>query len=377
MQLAVVASEHTRPKEYSGMDAHNLAWWYWLTSIKWLGPAYARELLEAFGDPESVYHATKEDLAQSVKLQSRTLASIESAKERLPHYQDVAKRQVRISEATGARILTLHDPDYPELLRRQHKQAPPLINIQGGLNLIRPRAVAVVGTRSPSSEAAGRVRTLSARLVEGGSPVVAGMAKGIDAAAHSGALDSSGMTIGVLGCGLDRVYPPENSHLFVETRRRGLLISQFPFGYSPSPANLRQRNKLIVALSEAVVIAESDIQGGAMIAARAAVEQGRNLFVLGWPNMDIPTRAGTRRLLESKLARAVDGVGGDALFESPAFRGGGAPPARAWEAAFPEFQRSRSRSRKRGGSGGKSESSNKRDQKRPVGSKRSVAVKRA
>ena len=268
-------------------------------------------------------------------------------------------------------------PDYPELLRRQHKQAPPLINIQGDLAQIRPRAVAVVGTRSPSSEAADRVRTLSARLVDGGSPVVAGMAKGIDAAAHQAALDSGGMTIGVLGCGLDRVYPPENAALFVETRRHGLLISQFPFGYSPSPANLRQRNKLIVALSETVIIAESAIKGGAMIAARAAVEQGRNLFVLEWPNMDIPTRAGTHRLLESELARAVDGVGGDALFDSPTFRGGGAPPARAWEAAFPEFQRSRRSSRKRGESDGKNASSSERAQKRPTRAKRTVAVERA
>ena len=165
-------------------------------------------------------------------------------------------------------------PTTPELLRRQHKQAPPLINIQGDLALIRPRAVAVVGTRSPSSEAADRVRTLSARLVDGGSPVVAGMAKGIDAAAHQAALDSGGMTIGVLGCGLDRVYPPENAALFVETRQHGLLISQFPFGYSPSPANLRQRNKLIVALSETVIIAESAIKGGAMIAARASCRAG-------------------------------------------------------------------------------------------------------
>ena len=91
-------------------------------------------------------------------------------------------------------------------------------------------------------------------------------------------LNQDGMTIGVLGSGLDRIYPPENAPLYVETRQRGLLISQFPFGSAPSPANLRQRNKLIVALSEAVVIAESDVQGGAMIAARSALDQGRNLF---------------------------------------------------------------------------------------------------
>ena len=359
------------------MGASDLRWWYWLTSIKGLGPAYTRTLLDTFGDPKSVFHATKENLAQSVKLQSRTLASIENAKERLPHYQEVAERQVRVSAAMDARILTLHDPDYPEFLRRQHKNAPPLINVQGDLGLVRPRAVAVVGTRSPSTEAVERVRAFAALLSESCSPVVAGMAKGIDTATHRGALDSGGRTIGVLGCGLDRVYPPENAPLFVETRRHGLLISQFPFGYSPSPVNLRQRNKLIVALSQAVVIAESDIQGGAMIAARAALEQDRNLFVLEWPIMDIPSRAGTRRLLEANLARAVDDGRGDGLFDSPAFRGAGATPTRAWAAAFPEFQKRRSRSRQRPVDGEEGGATSERTRKRPVRSKRSVAVERA
>ena len=173
------------------------------------------------------------------------------------------------------------------------------------------------------------------------------MARGIDTAAHRGALESAGMTIGVLGSGLDRIYPPENAPLYVETRQRGLLISQFPFGSAPSPANLRQRNKLIVALSEAVVIAESDVQGGAMIAARSALEQGRNLFALQWSNMEMPSRAGTQRLLESSLARPVDQENTDSLFTSPLFRGSGATAAKAWEAAFPGSRRARKSAKSR------------------------------
>ena len=243
--------------------------------MRGLGPAYTRSLLEAFGGPSKVFHATREELAHAIKLPSRTLDSLENSKERLSRYQDVAERQSRLAEAMDVRILTLNDPKYPRFLRDQHKQAPALLHVQGDLSLVRARAVAVVGTRSPSTEAVERVRAFSTRLCESDSPVVAGMAKGVDAAAHSGALDSSGTTIGVLGCGLDRIYPPENAPLYAETRKRGLLISQFPFGSAPSPGNLRQRNKLIVALSQAVVIAESDVQGGAMIAARAAVEQER------------------------------------------------------------------------------------------------------
>ena len=364
-------------KEHPDLGASELTWWYWLTSVKGLGPAYTRALLEAFGDPLKVFHATREELAQSVKLPSRTLDSLENSKERLSRYRDVAEHQARLAGAMDARILTLNDPEYPRFLRSQHKQAPALIHVQGDINLVRPRAVAVVGTRSPSAEAVERVRAFSTRLCDSGSPVVAGMAKGVDSAAHRGALDSCGTTIGVLGCGLDRVYPPENAPLYVETRKRGLLISQFPFGSAPSPGNLRQRNKLIVALSQAVVIAESDIQGGAMIAARAAVEQERILFVLQWPDMDGPARAGTRRLLESNLARAADDTGGDSLFDKPILGASGAPPAKVWAAAFPEFQRSRSRRNDRSGDSNGTSKQPRRSRKRSANSKQSTVAERA
>ena len=327
---------------YSSVDGSDLKWWYWLASVKGLGPAYTRTLIDAFGSPECICEATKRELEQAITLPTRTWAALEKSKESLPRFASIAERQSKTADAMGARILTLHSPDYPEFLRCIPKQAPPVIHVQGDLGLVRPRSVAVVGTRSPSDEAVERVRTLSAYLCEQGFPVVAGMARGIDTSAHRGALESAGMTIGVLGSGLDRIYPPENAPLYVETRQRGLLISQFPFGSAPSPANLRQRNKLIVALAEAVVIAESDVQGGAMIAARSALEQGRNLFALQWSDMQMPSRAGTHRLLETNLARPVDQEDTDSLFNTPLFRGSGATAAKAWEAAFPSSGSTRS-----------------------------------
>lgn len=329
---------------YPNVNGHELKWWYWLASVKGLGPAYTRTLIDAFGSPECVYEAPREKLEQAIKLPAKTWTALERSRDSLPHFASIAERQSKTAEATGARILTLRCPDYPEFLRRIPKQAPPIIHVQGDLGFIRPRSVAVVGTRSPSDEAVKRVRSLAANLCEKGSPVVAGMARGIDTAAHRGALESAGMTIGVLGSGLDRIYPPENAPLYVEARQRGLLISQFPFGSAPSPANLRQRNKLIVALAEAVVIAESDVKGGAMIAARSALEQGKNLFALQWSDMQMQSRAGTLRLLESYLARPVDQEDTDSLFNVPLFQGSGMTAAKAWEAAFPN-----SRSRRRSG----------------------------
>ena len=322
-------------------DGCELKWWYWLVSVRGLGPAYTRILLDAFGSPGHVFEASREELEQAITLPARTWTALDGSRESLPRFASIAEHQSRIADATGARILTLNCQDYPEVLRSRLKQAPPVIHVQGDIALVRPRSVAIVGTRSPSDEPVERVRSLSAHLCEKGSPVVAGMARGVDSAAHRGALESAGLTIGVLGSGLDRIYPPENAPLYVETRRRGLLITQFPFGSAPSPANLRQRNKLIVALSEAVIIAESDVRGGAMIAARSALDQGRNLFALEWSSMDMPSRAGTQRLLASNLARPVDDEDTDSLFSSPLFPGFGAAATKAWEAAFPTSRSAR------------------------------------
>ena len=319
----------------------NLTWWYWLVSVNGLGPTYTRALVDAFGGPENVFKARPKDIAEAVKLPAKTRDTLEKSKRELSQFELIANRQVRIAAAMEARILTLHDAEYPEFLKCQHKQAPALLHVQGDLNLIRPRCVAIVGTRSPSQEAMAAVKRVSHCLCDNGNPIVAGMARGIDTAAHQGALESQGTTIGVLGSGLDHIYPPENAPLYAETRYRGLLVSQFPFGAPPNPANLRQRNKLIVALVEAVIIAESDVNGGAMIAARSALEQGRSLFAMQWEDMAPPSRAGTRRLLEAELARPVEESATELAFDRPMFPGAGGPVSKAWQAAFPGLRNRR------------------------------------
>lgn len=339
-RLALMAGEVIKAAELKMTDMSrrnesDLASWYWLTSVRGLGPTYIRTLVETFGSPKRVFETSRGELEEAIKLPARTLSALEQSRESLPRFEGIADYQSRTAHALGARILTLDSPDYPPLLRSMVKQAPPILHVQGDLGLIRPRAVAVVGTRSPTIEAIERVGVLSKGICESGSPVVSGMARGIDTAAHRGALESSGITVGILGSGLDRVYPPENASLYEATRQRGLLISQFRFGSAPSAGNLLQRNKLIVALSEAVVVAESNLKGGAMNAARSALEQGKNLFALRWPDMRMPTRAGTLRLLEANLARPMDTNDLNPLFDNPTFMGAGAAVNRAWDAAFP------------------------------------------
>ena len=336
------------------MDTAELTWWYWLESVKGLGPAFTRSLLDAVGSARNVFETSTADLKQAVKLPSRTWDSLEKSKVNLPKFEAVAQRQVKIANAIGAQILTLQDLEYPEFLRKQFKQAPPLIYVQGNLELVRRHSVAVVGTRKASDEALQRVGSFSLQMSEVGHTVVAGMARGVDTEAHKSALKGLGSTIGVLGCGLDRIYPPENAPLFVEARQRGLLMSQFPFGSAPSPDNLRQRNKLIVALSDAVVIAESDVKGGAMISARAAVDQRRNLLAFCWPQMEIPTSAGTRRLLEKRLARAVDENDDSTIFAPPLYESSNTPLSRLWKEAFPPSSTGSKHSRRRQSPAGRS-----------------------
>ena len=281
-------------------------------------------------------------MEKAIKLPGKTMNALEKSKQELSRFEAIARRQLKTANAMGARILTLHNADYPDFLKSQHKQAPPLLHLQGDLNLIQPRCVAIVGTRSPSSEAMNAARKVSRNLCDNGNPIVAGMARGIDTAAHRGALESQGKTIGVLGSGLDHIYPPENAPLYAETRQRGLLVSQFPFGAPPNPANLRQRNKLIVALVEAVIIAESDVNGGAMIAARSALEQGRNLFAMRWEDMEQPARAGTKILLQAEFASPVDESTTEISFDQGLSPGSGGPISKAWQAVFPSTPNRRS-----------------------------------
>jgi DNA processing protein len=225
----------------------------------------------------------------------RRFGSAAAALEALPHVAraggrrkplriptaDEVKREIGNWEEIGAHLLTIGDARYPELLA-ETEDAPPVFGLVGDIRLIERPMIGLVGARNASANGLNFARRLAADIVAAGLVVVSGLARGIDAAAHKGALD--GGTIGVLGCGLDVVYPQQNRDLFAAMRERGAILSEFPPGTPAQAANFPRRNRLISGMARAVAVIEANRRSGSLITARLALEQGREVFAVpGFP----------------------------------------------------------------------------------------------
>lgn len=183
--------------------------------------------------------------------------------------------------SAGVRWVAKNDPDFPPLLRSIHD--PPVgIFLRGGAKpgLLRQPAVAIVGARSCSSYGAQVARTVARELAGAGLLVVSGLARGIDGEAHRGALEASGLTVGVLGCGIDRDYPAAHAELSARIRERGMVVSEYAPGVDPSPWRFPARNRIIAGLSAATVVVEARERSGALITADLALEEGREVFAV-------------------------------------------------------------------------------------------------
>ena len=206
-----------------------------------------------------------------------------------------AEEELRKAEKAGVRLVTWDDDHYPSLLRRVY-DPPPVLWVRGTL-MREDRAVAVVGSRGAS--AAGRLaaQAMGRDLAAAGLTVVSGLARGIDTAAHVGALEADGRTVAVLGSGLDRMYPAENARLAVRIAEQGgAVVSEFPLGTAPEPGHFPRRNRVIAGWSTAVVVVEADVRSGSLGTARIALDEGRDVFAVpGHPSQ--PTAAGTNQLI--------------------------------------------------------------------------------
>lgn len=262
------------------MDADELAFWYWLTDVKGIGPVMTKKLIDQFADPYQVYSTTAEVIVERTGIRASLAGNIEAAKHGIERYIQLAKRQVEIADRLGGRILTRNDGSYGEIYSQYvgEEALPALVHVLGNEDCLRARRIAIVGTRRPSSEGEKRAHDLGRALGAEGIAVVSGLAIGIDTAAHTGALDAGGKTVAIMGCGADVRYPPGNGGVYSRIVKEGLVLSEFPFGVRPSSENLRKRNRTIAAFSEGVVVAECPIRSGAMIAARFAAQQKKPLF---------------------------------------------------------------------------------------------------
>ena len=221
----------------------------------------------------------------------------------------------------GIALLAIGDPHYPELLRRIY-DPPPILYFRGVLAEDEGATVAIVGSRAATAAGRALARSMACDLAAWGATVVSGLARGIDTAAHEGALDACGRTVAVLGCGLDRTYPPENERLAGRIASAGAVVSEFALGTPPLPEHFPRRNRVIAGWSRAVVVVEAAARSGALNTARCAADEGRDvLAVPGHPTQ--PASAGANQLIRdgAGLVRSAIDVAQELGIEPPAIAG--------------------------------------------------------
>jgi DNA processing protein len=247
--------------------------WVALSLLDFVGTKKLRALAAFFdGDLQAALDADAATLRQVPGIGPKIAASIGAVN------LDAVSAAIPRWQAAGVHMLTLHDAGYPAALRRLD-DAPPTLFVLGEWREL--RAVAVVGTRSPSREAADAARQLGFELAQRGYQVISGLALGVDSAAHIGALaQPAGWTTAVLGSGILNIYPPGNWQLAQAIQQRGGLLSEVHPAAKPKPATLVARNRIISGLCEALIVVQTEIDGGAMHAAQRAGEQARAVYVL-------------------------------------------------------------------------------------------------
>ena len=268
------------------------ACWVALNTAAGIGPIRFQRLLEVCGGAHGAWQATDLELA-AAGLERRTIDALHRLRQRTT--PDALARRL---DQLGIQTLTLLDAEYPTNLR-QVADPPPVLFVRGHLREQDAYSVALVGTRRATEYGRAVAERLARDLALAGVTVVSGLAKGIDTVAHTATLNSGGRTVAVLGCGLDQVYPPENSRLArqIIERDAGATVSEFAPGIPPDAVNFPRRNRIISGLSLATVIVEAGEKSGALITADFALEQGRDVLAVPGSILN-PNCAGTNFLLK-------------------------------------------------------------------------------
>jgi DNA processing protein len=247
--------------------------WLALRLVPGLGTRKSGQLIERFRTAPAVFRSSRQEL-EAAGIPGGVAQSIESG----CSFEDAAIQQQKMLE-TGTTLVAISDPRYPPKLREIF-DPPVVLFARGRIELLGSLMLGVVGTRRPTSYGTAVAERLAADLARAGLTIVSGMARGIDTAAHKGALSVGGNTVAVLGCGVDVVYPSENRRLGEELSEKGLIVSEFPMGAPAYPQNFPIRNRIISGMGSGVVIVEGAQYSGSAITARLALDQGREVFAV-------------------------------------------------------------------------------------------------
>ncbi|HUG79652.1 MAG TPA: DNA-processing protein DprA [Burkholderiales bacterium] len=289
-----------------------LASWLQLTLTPGIGATAIRGMLRQYGLPQAVLskrHAELATFAPPAVLEALHSEAV----------LDAVSRALEWVEEPGQRIITLADDEYPRSLL-EIPDPPPLLYARGRLELLQRGSLAIVGSRNATAQGEANAESFARALSDAGLVIVSGLALGIDAAAHRGGLSGAASTIAVLGTGVDVIYPRRNAELSSQIAARGLLLSEFALGTSPAAHNFPRRNRLISGLAQGCLVVEAALASGSLITARAAAEQGRDVFAIPG-SIHSPLSKGCHALIKSgaKLVETAD----DVLAELSGFRPSG------------------------------------------------------
>ena len=276
-----------------------LKYWVWLSELKGLRNQTRLALLRRFGDPESIFYADADELLLTEGVERSQLKLLKN------HDLAPADRILADCQRLDIQLLTLSDAAYPGRLKNIY-DPPALLYCKGRLPLLDDLlCVAVVGTRDCTPYGVACAEKLGFGLASGGAAVVSGLAKGIDAAAIRGALRAGGVTVGVVGNGLDVYYPYESRYLYEDVASAGILLSEYPPGTEPASGHFPVRNRIISGLSLAALVVEAPEKSGALITAATALEQGRDVFAVPGP-IDAPASVGCNCLIRDGAGLVSD-----------------------------------------------------------------------
>lgn len=281
----------------------SLKYWLGFNYISGIGPAKVQALLGYFGTLERAWQASETELRE-IGFDNRAIENFLENRSNLDLDQYLLK-----VENNHVQVLTWEEPNYPSSLR-EIPAAPPVIFMRGALEPVDQWAIAVVGTRRLSAYGRLMTRELVRGLVQNGITIVSGLARGIDSIAHKTAIEYGGRTIAVLGCGIDKVYPPEHRDLAHEIANGcGALLTDYPLGTEPDSKHFPARNRLISGLSLGVLVVEAGEKSGALITTKFALEQDRDVFAVPG-NINSPVSIGPNRLIQqgAKLVLGVEDI---------------------------------------------------------------------
>ena len=273
----------------SDLDARK--YWVALNMVPGVGAVTYRKLLNVFESPEQVFSAPSALLRTVPGIHQKTVSNIVNF-----GFPDIVKKELDRIEKHQVQIITWQDEEYPERLKTIF-DPPPVLYVKGNRFQSHELMIAVVGSRKASTYGRTVAENLCREFAVKGITVVSGMARGIDSAAHRGTLRAGGRTIAILGCGVDVVYPPENTRLYQKILEIGSIVSELPMTAKPDRRNFPARNRIISGMSLGTVVVEAGSQSGALITADMALEQGRDVFAVPG-NISSGSSKGTNRLIK-------------------------------------------------------------------------------